>query len=124
MQGQFSELASSLQGELYWDDAYKIMYATDASAYREMPDAVAIPASTTDLHTLINFANRTGMALIPRAGGTSLAGQVVGKGLIVDISKRCNRILEFNSSERWVRVEPGVIRDDLNKWLQIGRAHV
>ncbi|MBU3745580.1 MAG: FAD-binding oxidoreductase, partial [Sediminibacterium sp.] len=60
----------------------------------------------------------TGLSLIPRAGGTSLAGQVVGKGLIVDISKRCNRIIEFNSSERWVRVEPGVIRDDLNKWLQ------
>ena len=118
MQRQFRELASSLSGELYWDDAYKIIYATDASAYREMPDAVAIPAEKGDLLTLIDFANTTGMPLIPRAGGTSLAGQVVGKGLIVDISKRCNRILELNTSERWVRVEPGVIRDDLNKWLQ------
>jgi len=114
---QFAELQKKLAGELRTGEADKIIYATDASAYREMPDAVAIPASKADLIELIQFAQAHQLSLIPRAGGTSLAGQVVGKGIIVDISPHFTRILEINVAENWVRVEPGVIRDDLNKWL-------
>jgi FAD/FMN-containing dehydrogenase len=114
---QFAELQKKLAGELRTSEADKIIYATDASAYREMPDAVAIPATRADLTELIQFAQSQQLSLIPRAAGTSLAGQVVGKGIIVDISPHFTRILELNVAENWVRVEPGVIRDDLNKWL-------
>lgn len=119
---QFSTLRNKLEGELYYDDsstheAIRRLYATDASVYQELPVAVAIPRHTQDLKHLIDFAQRRQITLIPRAAGTSLAGQVVGNGLVVDISKHFNKILEINAEEKWVRVQPGVIRDDLNKFL-------
>ncbi|TRX56304.1 FAD-binding protein [Fulvivirga sp. M361] len=94
------------------------LYATDASAYRELPDAVAIPKSVDDLKLLITFANEHSIPLIPRTAGTSLAGQVVGKGIIVDVSKHFTDILEVNKEEQWVRAQPGVIRDELNLHLK------
>lgn len=119
---QFSALRNQLEGELYYDDsttheAIRRLYATDASVYQELPLAVALPRHTQDLQRLIDFAKKQKITLIPRAAGTSLAGQVVGSGLVVDISKNFNKILEINAKEKWVRVQPGVIRDDLNKFL-------
>ncbi|MBD0257575.1 MAG: FAD-binding protein [Cytophagales bacterium] len=111
-------LRPQLDGELYTDNARKIMYATDASAYREMPLAVAIPKSVADLQKLVAFAAKHQISLIPRAAGTSLAGQVVGAGLVVDTGKHLNQILELNPGERWVRVQPGVVRDELNLFLR------
>src|SRR5690606_19729000 len=64
------------------------------------------------------FAREYGVTLIPRTAGTSLAGQVVGRGIVVDVSKHFNQVLEVNVAERWVRVQPGVIRDDLNAYLR------
>ena len=95
------------------DRLHRLAYATDASAYREMPAGVAYPQSAEDVRELVAEARRRGTCLIPRAAGTSLAGQVVGKGIVVDI-KGWNRILEINADERWARVQPGVVRDDLN----------
>jgi len=92
--------------------------ATDASVYRELPLAVAIPKDNADLKKLIHFANKYHTSLIPRAGGTSLAGQVVGNGIVVDISKYFNKILEFNPEEKWIKVQPGVVRDELNTFLK------
>jgi FAD/FMN-containing dehydrogenase/Fe-S oxidoreductase len=119
---QFNSLSLQLEGELYYDDstlhsAQKSIYATDASVYQEMPLAVALPKNIEDLRRLIRFANDFKTTLIPRAAGTSLAGQVVGSGIVVDISKHFGGILEVNATEKWVRVQPGVIRDDLNKHL-------
>ena len=94
------------------------IYATDASAYQEMPLAVALPENEADLVALIRFANKHGVGLIPRTAGTSLAGQVVGSGIIVDVSKHFTEILEINESEGWVRCQPGVIRNELNSALQ------
>ena len=111
-------LASQLTGDLFDDTTYRTLYATDASAYREMPTAVAIPKTADDLKTLIAFANEHKTSLIPRTAGTSLAGQVVGSGIVVDVSKHFTRILEVNPEERWVRVQPGVIRDELNQFLK------
>ncbi|HHP7242657.1 MAG TPA: FAD-binding and (Fe-S)-binding domain-containing protein [Cyclobacteriaceae bacterium] len=108
----------SFKGELFHGAAEKIIYATDASAYRELPEAVAIPKTDDDIKSLINFARKNKTSLIPRTAGTSLAGQVVGNGIIVDVSKHFNKILEINAAEKWVRVQPGVIRDDLNKKLK------
>ena len=94
------------------------LYATDASSYREFPLAVAIPKTQQDIAKLIQFASTHQTSLIPRTAGTSLAGQVVGSGIVVDVSKHFNKILELNKEQGWVRVEPGVIRDELNMFLQ------
>ena len=120
---EFKQLQKSLEGELYYksspqDSAIRRIYATDASEYQEQPVAVAIPKSINDLKLLISFAAENALTLIPRAAGTSLAGQVVGNGIVVDISKYFNQILEVNASEKWVKVQPGVIRDDLNAYLK------
>jgi FAD/FMN-containing dehydrogenase len=114
----FKQLANILEGELYTDVVYRTLYATDASAYKEMPVAVAIPRSIADLEKLVVFANNNNVPLIPRGAGTSLAGQVVGSGLVVDMSKYLNRVLEINAEERWVRVEPGVVLAELNLVLK------
>ncbi len=111
----FQSLA--LAGELYTDETTRRLYATDASAYRELPLAVAIPLDNEDIQKLIAFAKENKTSLIPRTAGTSLAGQVVGGGIVVDVSKYFNNIIEVNETEKWVRVQPGVIRDDLNKHL-------
>ena len=104
--------------EILTDSLHRIAYATDASIYREMPLGVAYPKSEDDIIELISEARRRGTHLIPRAGGTSIAGQVVGNGIVVDISRHLNNILEFNQEKRWVWVEPGVVRDELNKYLE------
>lgn len=118
MTDSLAKLAAELQGEFYYDKAMRLLYATDASAYREMPLAVAIPRSIEDIKTLIRFANEQKTSLIPRTAGTSLAGQVVGNGIVVDVSKYFTKIIELNKEEKWVRVEPGVIRDELNMFLK------
>ncbi len=112
------QLSQHLQGEVFYDEAMRRIYATDASMYREVPLAVTYPKDTQDLQRLIEFAHQHNTSLIPRTAGTSLAGQVVGKGIIVDVSKHLNQILEVNPAEKWVRVQPGVIRNDLNTFLK------
>ena len=111
-------LASSLEGELHFDKTLRTLYATDASAYREMPLAVAIPQNESDVKKLIAFARQHKTSLIPRTAGTSLAGQVVGSGIVVDVSRTFTKIIEINAAERWVRVQPGVVRDELNMALK------
>ena len=114
----FDALAASLDGEFYADQTMRTLYATDASAYREMPQAVALPKTVEDLKKLIAFAREHRTSIIPRTAGTSLAGQVVGGGIVVDVSKYFNKILEFNPEERSVWVQPGVVRDELNLFLK------
>ncbi len=111
-------LGQALEGELYTDTTMRTLYATDASAYREMPLAVAVPKTIEDLKKLIAFAHQQKTSLIPRTAGTSLAGQVVGHGIVVDVSRNFTGILELNAAERWVRVQPGVVRDELNLFLK------
>jgi FAD/FMN-containing dehydrogenase/Fe-S oxidoreductase len=118
MNNKLQQLASELEGEFFYDDTMRILYATDASAYREMPLAVAMPKSKEDIKKLITYAHAEKTSLIPRAAGTSLAGQVVGSGIIVDVSKYFTEIIELNTKENWVRVQPGVIRDELNMYLK------
>ncbi len=111
-------LNAELAGDLSYDETTRLIYSTDASAYREKPTAVARPAHAEDIRKLIAFAQKHHIGLIPRTAGTSLAGQVVGSGIIVDVSKRMTRILELNQEESWVRVEPGVVPDELNAFLK------
>lgn len=108
------QLSLRLKGSLKWDSATLMQYATDASAYREMPLAVAVPRSKDDLVALIGFARAEGIGLIPRAAGTSLAGQVVGSGIVVDVSRHFRRILHIDAQAQQATVEPGAILDELN----------
>jgi len=114
----FSSLKNIFDGDFHTDFTTRQLYATDASAYREIPMAVAIPSNDKDIQELIQFANANSLSLIPRTAGTSLAGQVVGSGIVVDVSKNFTNILEVNEKEGWVRVQPGVIRDELNTYLK------
>jgi FAD/FMN-containing dehydrogenase/Fe-S oxidoreductase len=123
MHQHFEVLGLSFKGSLYYkndavDHAQLMAYSTDASVYQEKPLAVAIPRDTDDIRLLIEFATMHSVTLIPRAAGTSLAGQVVGNGIVVDISIHFNQIKEINVEENWVIVQPGVIRDDLNHVLR------
>ena len=113
----FFPLKQSLDGDVFTDRVQKVIYATDASMYREIPQAVTRPKNKEDIRKIIRFAWQTGTSVIPRAGGTSLAGQVVGPGIVVDISKYLNKIGEINVDERWIEVEPGVVLAELNQFL-------
>jgi len=115
---KLATLKHQLTGELYDSALVKTLYATDASVYRELPYAVAIPKTTDDIKQLVEFAKANTIPLIPRAAGTSLAGQCVGDGIVVDVSKYMNTILEINTQDQWVRVQPGVVRDHLNAFLK------
>lgn len=115
---QLKRLATSLSGDLFYDDLLRVLYATDASAYRDLPLAVAYPRTVDDIRLLLRFAAENRTALIPRGAGTSLAGQCVGSGIVVDVSRHLNRILAIDQDRRRVRVEPGVVRDDLNAALK------
>jgi FAD/FMN-containing dehydrogenase/Fe-S oxidoreductase len=118
MKEKLQQLATQLEGDFFDDVTMRTLYATDASAYREMPLAVAIPKTKDDIKKLIAFARKEKTSLIPRTAGTSLAGQVVGNGIIVDVSKHFTKIIELNATEKWVKVQPGVIRDELNMFLK------
>ncbi|MBP7214543.1 MAG: FAD-binding oxidoreductase, partial [Candidatus Kapabacteria bacterium] len=115
---KFDRLATAIQGEIHYDNFWKILYATDASDYREIPQGVVYPKTIEDIKTILDFARTENIPIIPRGGGTSLAGQVVGNGLVVDISRNFTKILEVNEQEHWASVEPGVIPDVLNQELK------
>jgi FAD/FMN-containing dehydrogenase/Fe-S oxidoreductase len=114
----FELLSASLDGDVLTDNINRIIYATDGSSYREIPQAVIIPKSKEDIRKILLFARENHTSVIPRAAGTSLAGQVVGSGIVVDISKHMDRILEFNKKEHWIKVEPGVNLSELNLYLK------
>jgi FAD/FMN-containing dehydrogenase/Fe-S oxidoreductase len=111
---RLDSLAVNLEGELKYDNITRTLYATDASVYKEQPLAVIWPKGKDDLKRILEFAILEKSAITMRAAGTSLAGQVVAGGIIVDISRFMKKILEINSREMWVRVEPGVVLDELN----------
>lgn len=111
-------LKTKLKGELHLDETTRRLYATDASSYRQIPLGVCYPQNDDDIKKLISFASENELSIIPRTAGTSLAGQVVGGGIVVDVSRTYTEILEVNTKEKWVRVQPGVIRDELNMHLK------
>ena len=113
----FGQLASRIAGELHTGSTLRRLYATDASEYQELPAGVVFPRTENDISEIIRFAHRNRLGLIPRAAGTSLAGQCVGSGLVVDISKHFTAILAIDSAARRVRVQPGVVRNELNHAL-------
>ncbi len=112
------DLSVALKGELLFDELSKAIYATDASVYRKLPTAVAYPKNEEDLKKLLAFANQNTIGLIPRAAGTSLAGQCVGEGIVVDVSRHFTKIVSLDKDKKQVTVQPGVVRDELNQYLK------
>jgi len=118
MQDKLIRLAAELAGDLKYDNIHLTIYSTDASVYRERPLAVAFPKNSDDIKTLIRFAKTHKTSLIPRGAGTSLAGQVVGSGIVVDVSKYRTKIVSLDIENKQVTVRPGVVLDELNLYLK------
>ena len=106
-----------VSGEVRFDPFSRVLYSTDASIYQMEPVGVVIPRNVEDVLAVIEVANENGIPVLPRAGGTSLAGQTVNHAIVTDFSKYLNQIIEVNQEEQWARVQPGIVLDDLNRQL-------
>ncbi|HTE18132.1 MAG TPA: FAD-binding oxidoreductase, partial [Armatimonadota bacterium] len=113
-----AELRSHMEGEVRFDETSRLLYASDASIYQVMPVGVVTPKHARDVVETVRIAAKHGTPLLPRGSGTSLAGQTVGAALVLDFTKYMRQVLELNVEERWVRVQPGVILDELNAYLK------
>lgn len=111
------DLRAVVKGEVRFDDKARALYATDASPYRIPPVGVVVPLDEDDARAAVRVAATHGAPILPRGGGTSLAGQTVAEALVIDMSKHLNKVLEVDVEERWARVQPGVVRDQLNRVL-------
>ncbi len=113
-----AELTARIQGEVRFDDVSRMLYATDASNYEIEPIGVVIPRTGDDVTAAIEIAVSHGVPILPRGGGSSLAGQTVGAALVIDMSKYLNRVLSFHPETRSVTVEPGINLDMLNRQVK------
>ena len=111
------ELAQRVSGEVRFDPFSRVLYSTDASIYQMEPIGVVIPRSVEDVLAVVEVARDNGVPVLPRAGGTSLAGQTVNHAIVIDFSKHLNQVLEVNREEQWARVQPGIVLEQLNKHL-------
>tara|TARA_B100001123_G_scaffold53098_3_gene55726 strand:- start:5869 stop:8769 length:2901 start_codon:yes stop_codon:yes gene_type:complete len=110
-------LRKNVDGEVRFDKMTQSLYSTDASIYRIEPVGVVIPRNEEDVIAVVEFANSHQVPLLPRGGGTSLAGQTVGNAIVVDFSKYMRSLLECNVEDGWVRVQPGIVLDELNNLI-------
>ncbi len=113
-----SELDKHVHGDLHTDQINRILYSTDASIYQVMPHGVLLPKTMEDVHAVVALAAQYQVPLLPRTGGSSLAGQAVNEALIIDFTPHLDQVLELNPEERWVRVQPGIVLDELNLYLR------
>lgn len=111
------DLRKAVTGEVRFDRLSVQLYSTDASDFRKIPVGVVIPRHVDDVQAAVEIAGRHNVPIIPRGGGSSLSGQTVGTGLIMDLSKYQNNLLQVNAEEKWVLVEAGVVLDVLNAAL-------
>jgi FAD/FMN-containing dehydrogenase/Fe-S oxidoreductase len=113
-----TELGQQVAGELRSDEYSRLLYSTDASIYQVMPHGVLIPRDVEDVQAAVELAARHQIPILPRTGGSSLAGQAVNEALVIDFSRHLDGVLELNTEERWVRVQPGIVLDELNLYLR------
>jgi FAD/FMN-containing dehydrogenase/Fe-S oxidoreductase len=111
-------LRRHLQGEVRFDATSRLLYSTDASIYQIEPLGVVIPRTAEDLHTAVQIALESHIPIVPRGGGTSLSGQSIGPGIVIDCSKYLHGILDVNVAAQTARVQPGVVLDQLNRALE------
>ena len=112
------DLEAQVEGEVRFDKVSRALYSTDASVYQIEPTGVLVPRSRDDIVRAVNICRKHGCPITMRGGGTSQAGQAIGEGLQIDTSKYLNRLLDVNPLERWARVEPGIVLDELNAALR------
>ena len=115
-----AELRKRVEGDIRFDRYSRLLYSTDASIYQIEPIGVVVPRHRGDVQAVIELANRLNISILPRGGGTSLAGQAVGHSIVLDFSKYMQNVLEVNKEELWCRVQPGLVQDELNAHV---RAH-
>ena len=113
-----ADLGPRVTGELRTDIYSRMLYSTDASIYQVMPHAVLIPRNADDVQAAVTLAHERGIPIVPRTAGSSLAGQAIGEALIIDFSRHLDAVLELNKEESWVRVQPGIVLDELNLYLK------
>jgi FAD/FMN-containing dehydrogenase/Fe-S oxidoreductase len=109
-----AELKKRIEGDIRFDRYSRLLYSTDASMYQIEPIGVVVPRHKGDVQAVIDVANRLGVPVLPRGGGTSLAGQTVGRAIVLDFSKYMKNVLDVNQEELWCRVQPGLVQDELN----------
>ena len=112
------DLNEIIQGEVRSDDMSRTLWSTDASIYQIKPVAVVLPKSNDDVISVVETCKKYGVSVLPRGGGTSLAGSTVGESVIVDFSRYMHELKEVNLEEQWVRTQPGIILDELNKKIE------
>ena len=118
MVSDFSVLKRSIEGD-FLESAFDLgRYATDASIYQLMPKAVVVPKTVEDAQEVIYFAKKNGFSVLARGGGTSQNGQTVNKSIVIDNSKYLNKVLDFDPISRSCTVEPGIVLDELNRFLK------
>ncbi|MEM6348443.1 MAG: FAD-linked oxidase C-terminal domain-containing protein [Bacteroidota bacterium] len=117
MSALHQSLRQAIRGEVLTDETSLGLYSTDASVYQIRPLAVVCPWDEADVKAAIKITAEHQVSILPRGGGTSLAGQTVGRSLVLDFSKHLNQVIELNVEEQWVRVQPGMVRDELNAFL-------
>jgi FAD/FMN-containing dehydrogenase/Fe-S oxidoreductase len=113
-----AELKKRIDGDLRFDRYSRLLYSTDASIYQIEPIGVVLPRHKGDVQAVLELANRLGVSILPRGGGTSLAGQAVGSSIVLDFSKYMQKVLEVNEEELWCRVQPGLVQDELNAYVR------
>ena len=113
-----AELKKRVEGDIYFDRYSRLLYSTDASIYQIEPIGVVVPRHKGDVQAVVELANKFSVPVLPRGGGTSLAGQTVGHALILDFSKYMQNVLEVNQEELWCRVQPGLVQDELNAYVR------
>src|SRR5512145_2166559 len=112
------ELKKRVEGDVHFDKISRLLYSTDASIYQIEPIGVVVPRHKGDVQAVIEIANKLGVTILPRGGGTSLAGQAVGHAIVLDFSKYMQNVLEVNQEELWCRVQPGLVQDELNSYVR------
>jgi FAD/FMN-containing dehydrogenase/Fe-S oxidoreductase len=120
---KLNKFKAYFDGDVFTDEKMRILYSTDASLYRKLPLAVVYPKTNQDLKNIVLFCINNKTSMIPRTAGTSLGGQCVGEGIVVDVSRYMNKILEINPEEKYAIVQPGVVRDELNIALKPYKLH-
>ncbi len=118
LQDFLADLRQRVAGEVRTDEYSRVLYSTDASIYQVLPHGVLLPRTMDDVHAAVELAATYQIPLLPRAGGSSLAGQAVNEALVIDFSRHLDQVLDVNAEERWVRVQPGLVLDELNLYLK------
>ena len=113
-----AELTKHIEGDIRFDRYSRLLYSTDASIYQIEPIGVVVPRHKGDVQAVLEIANKLGVTILPRGGGTSLAGQAVGHSIVLDFSKYMRNALEVNQEELWCRVQPGLVQDELNAYVR------